>query len=197
MKTALSICLVFSITIETGSCLVCQKCNDLIGRNCTEPSNETCASSVKSCLTNLVATKIGGKFYEFVTKFCATNPILCHMTYNVSNGIESYNVAKCCGGDLCNNGSITLPPINRTENGVQCPGCFAKAENCTPTQNIKCRGPQTKCYTFSGGIYNGTQFERWSHQGCTTENVCGHRAPTYPETLLQDGYTLTCSDPKP
>ncbi|KAG8547854.1 hypothetical protein GDO81_027299, partial [Engystomops pustulosus] len=106
MKTALSICLVFSITIAAGSCLVCQSCQNYTGYKCTE-TPETCAPSVTRCVTNLMAVQIGDNVYEQITKSCATNPALCDMTYNMSVGIEFYNVAKCCEGDLCNNGSIT------------------------------------------------------------------------------------------
>ncbi|XP_044130879.1 phospholipase A2 inhibitor and Ly6/PLAUR domain-containing protein-like [Bufo gargarizans] len=197
MRTVLNVCLLLSITIATGSCLVCQTCKNYTGDACTEPTTKTCDPSVTRCLTTLTVMQIGEKLYPMVEKSCATSPQLCELAYNMSSGIELYSVSKCCQGDLCNKGSIKLPPINSTENRVQCPACYAKAKTCTPTGTIKCRGSQTKCFNFSGGIYNGTQFEDWAFQGCTTENICEYPAPTYPENYLQEGYKLTCSDSKP
>nr|QXD42706.1 phospholipase A2 inhibitor [Bufo gargarizans] len=197
MRTVLNVCLLLSITIATGSCLVCQTCKNYTGDICTEPTTKTCDPSVTRCLTTLAVTMNGKNFYPMVEKSCATSPQLCEATFNMSTGVEWYSVSKCCQGDLSNKGSIKLPPINSTENGVQCPACYAKGKTCTPTGTIKCRGPQTKCFNFSGGIYNGTQFEDWAFQGCTTENICEYPALTYPENYLQEDYKLTCSNSKP
>ncbi|XP_056400731.1 phospholipase A2 inhibitor and Ly6/PLAUR domain-containing protein-like [Hyla sarda] len=196
MNTLLSI-YIFSITITTGIGLVCRSCKNYLGDSCTLATTETCAPSVTSCYTSLMVAKFGNPFYPVVVKSCATHGELCHFTYNMSAGVELYNEVKCCEGDMCNEETIKLPPKNSTENGVQCPVCYAGAKSCTPTGNIKCQGPQTKCFTFSGGIYDERRFEDGAFQGCATENLCLNRVPTYPETVFQEGYTLTCTDSKP
>ncbi|XP_075135344.1 ly6/PLAUR domain-containing protein 8-like [Leptodactylus fuscus] len=152
-----------------------------IATSCCNTSS--CSPTVPTCFLT----------FSQVQKSCATNPILCDMTYNVSVPVDVYSTAMCCYGDMCNSGSITLPPIDQTENGVRCPACFAKSSVCSP-QTIKCRGLQNKCFKFTGRLHNSVLFEDWILQGCTTENLCTYEAPTYPHTALQGGYTMTCSD---
>ncbi|XP_075135345.1 phospholipase A2 inhibitor and Ly6/PLAUR domain-containing protein-like [Leptodactylus fuscus] len=194
MKTVLSTCLIFSITIATGTCLLCESCRNFTGDVCTKPSNETCDPSVENCISVWTFVKNGETYSPQIIKSCATHPIRCHFTYNMSGGQELYNVAKCCRGDMCNQGAMQMPPIDRTENGVQCPACFKEGKSCIPKENMKCQGPQKKCFSFSGEIYNGSHFVNWAFQGCATGNVCQYRSPYYPETSIKEGYTMQCSD---
>ncbi|CAH2318745.1 Hypothetical predicted protein, partial [Pelobates cultripes] len=65
-------------------------------------------------------------------------------------------------------------------------------EKCVTKETINCTGAQTKCFSYTGGIYIKGKFVDTDLKGCTTEDVCTHHAPTYPATLLKDGYILTC-----
>ncbi|XP_073458054.1 phospholipase A2 inhibitor and Ly6/PLAUR domain-containing protein-like [Aquarana catesbeiana] len=195
MKLVLNILLILSISIATGTCLVCEKCENFHGDSCTkaQTTTEVCADHVTQCRTTIMVETFGNISYWQAWKSCANNPILCRDTFNMSVGYELFKKTECCQGNLCNKGAIKLEAINRTENGVKCPSCYARASrSCKPTKMRRCQGPQTACLSFSGVIFNSTQFEPWAYQGCTTENTCHYRPPPYPETLFQKGFRLSC-----
>ncbi|XP_075135343.1 phospholipase A2 inhibitor and Ly6/PLAUR domain-containing protein-like [Leptodactylus fuscus] len=194
MKTCLGVWVIFSISFPTGAGLVCEKCKNNNGAVCTKSTTETCGPSVTSCYTILLVENLGFLSHSQTWKSCANHPVFCDATY-ISIGVEVYSTIRCCRGDLCNKGSIKLAPINRTENGVRCPACYGKGKAYAPITTMKCQGPQTKCFSSSGAIYNGAHFEDWALRGCCTENMCHHDSPTYPESLIGDGYRVSCSDP--
>ncbi|XP_018410130.1 PREDICTED: phospholipase A2 inhibitor and Ly6/PLAUR domain-containing protein-like [Nanorana parkeri] len=198
MELVLKILLIVSISIATGTCLVCEKCKNFHGETCneTQTTTEVCDKSVTQCRTTIMVETFGNISYWQTWKSCVNNPLLCSETRNMSVGYELFKKTVCCKGDLCNKGAIKLESRNRTENGVECPSCYARAKSCTVSNIMKCQGPQTRCLSFSGRIFNSTQFELWAYKGCTTESACLYRAPPYPDTLLQRGYRLYCNVPK-
>ncbi|KAM5132072.1 phospholipase A2 inhibitor and Ly6/PLAUR domain-containing protein-like [Mantella aurantiaca] len=198
MKCALQILLVISISITTGTCLVCEKCENFHGETCneTQTTTEVCPEWVTQCRHTIMVETFGNISYWQTWKSCANNPILCSETFNMSVGYELFKRTVCCQGDLCNTGVLQLEARNRTKNGVECPACYARAKSCKPSNTIQCEGPETRCLSFSGRIFNSTQFEQWTYKGCTTDSACMYRPPSYPDTLFKQGFRLYCNDRK-
>ncbi|XP_063291544.1 phospholipase A2 inhibitor and Ly6/PLAUR domain-containing protein-like [Pelobates fuscus] len=193
MSFMLSAFCMIAIFFNTGNCLKCQKCENTSGDTCSGEL-ENCDTSVDSCLTTLVVTIYGTNTTSHITKSCVSNTDLCYANYNMTFGsVQLYSIAQCCKSDGCNKDNIKLPPLNQTENGVSCPSCLiVGGEKCVPKETIKCTGDQTKCFSYTGGVYSKGKFVDTDVKGCTTEDVCTHPAPTYPATLLKEGYKLTC-----
>ncbi|XP_069804409.1 phospholipase A2 inhibitor gamma subunit B-like [Dendropsophus ebraccatus] len=199
MKNLLSILFVFCIYITAGTSLVCERCENFYGDTCNETKTEVCPPWVTRCRTTLMFEYIENKSYYQIWKSCARSTDLCNLTFNMTVGIDVYSLTRCCKGRYCNRKeSVKLVPTNHEEkgNGVECPYCYARAKSCTPKDTMKCRGPQTRCFSFSGKICNSTDAEDWSYQGCATENICQHKIPPFPETVFHDGYTITCTKRK-
>ncbi|XP_077113416.1 phospholipase A2 inhibitor NAI-like [Ranitomeya variabilis] len=198
MKNFSNIVILFFIYITTGASLLCEKCENYHGKTCVNTTTEICDPSVTSCRTTVMFEHIGNeKFYQ-IWKSCANAPSLCNLTFNMTVGIDVYSLTKCCEGDLCNKGSLPLLPTNYKEkrNGVECPYCYANGvgvKSCTPSDTMKCRGPQTRCFSFVGKICNSTLPEDWAYRGCATKNICIQQIPPFPETVFHDGYKITCT----
>ncbi|XP_075462541.1 phospholipase A2 inhibitor and Ly6/PLAUR domain-containing protein-like [Ascaphus truei] len=193
MRLFLSIICIFSASITAGTGLQCQDCQNYASTDCTG-SLAVCSGSATSCMAAVTVITSDNLSSSSIVKSCASYPQLCGVFYSITMGpIHLASKTECCATDGCNSGTPQLPPRDLTPNGVQCPFCIAEASSCTSTGNIDCTGSETRCITYSGGIYNGTQFEQKAFKGCTTENVCNVPAPPYPATLLQQGYQLSCT----
>ncbi|XP_075183335.1 phospholipase A2 inhibitor PIP-like [Anomaloglossus baeobatrachus] len=195
MENFLRVVSMFFIYITSGTSLLCEKCENYHGKTCKNTTTEICAPSVTSCRTTVMFERIDNEKYYQIWKSCANSPSLCNLTFNMTVGIDVYSSTKCCKGNLCNAGSISLVPTNykQKRNGVECPYCYTRGKSCTPSDTMKCRGPQTRCFSFTGKIYNSTHAEDWAYQGCATKNICTHPIPPFPETVFLDGHKITCT----
>ncbi|KAM4015643.1 protein RoBo-1-like [Anomaloglossus baeobatrachus] len=192
MKTLLSIYIIFSITIATGTCLVCETCNDDDCNNKVTP--EECDPNVKSCFSSLEIKDNGEHVTQSIRKSCAKDEKLCNITFSMSAEDEIAYVSTCCKGDLCNQGQFEMPPPSQTENNQECPVCSSHAQSCTSSENKKCLGPQTSCIEYSvTGVRKDTgKTDMEAYQGCGTENFCDDRSSTYDASMYSSG-NLDCS----
>ncbi|XP_053124137.1 phospholipase A2 inhibitor and Ly6/PLAUR domain-containing protein isoform X2 [Hemicordylus capensis] len=88
-------------------------------------------------------------------------------------GIHLQSVSRCCHDDLCNRLEVTLPAMNLTSNGLQCPVCFAfGSDHCEGTETLNCTGADSHCITVSGMLNSAGSPSRFSAKGCSTQTAC-------------------------
>ncbi|KAH0631443.1 hypothetical protein JD844_005769 [Phrynosoma platyrhinos] len=80
--------------------------------------------------------------------------------------------AKCCNKNLCNRGTVKLPPMQNKPNGLLCPGCFSTHSKCKATETIKCHGEERYCVYYDMTVEQGDQLYKFAKRGCGTKLAC-------------------------
>ncbi|XP_078389805.1 uncharacterized protein LOC144671667 isoform X3 [Cetorhinus maximus] len=81
--------------------------------------------------------------------------------------------SSCCRTDLCNNQKVA-EPVNSTQNGLKCRGCFnILSDSCRDSeQTVKCVGAETRCMSASGKVVLPFGVSNFIAKGCVSEQVC-------------------------
>ncbi|XP_030068840.1 phospholipase A2 inhibitor and Ly6/PLAUR domain-containing protein [Microcaecilia unicolor] len=168
-----SIC-IFSALIAIGLCLTCDHCLNIEGDSCSGLSAE--CNEGEMCLTHIENATKGNEGHLACFKGCGKyDPRICKKAlYAHSDTFSFVLYTECCNEDNCNSGTVTVPPINTTENGFECPTCYIiGSSECTSTKTIKCVGNEEQCFNSVGNVrMPGDKFEEQAIQGCISTGSC-------------------------
>ncbi|XP_067413432.1 phospholipase A2 inhibitor and Ly6/PLAUR domain-containing protein-like [Emydura macquarii macquarii] len=172
MKTPLVLC-ILSALLGLGACLQCEVC---IGVDKCMGNMETCPSGKDSCGISVLEGVIVGMNIQGVIKSCVASSE-CRASPDVmrfGNGITIRKSTTCCVGDACSTASATMPPANRTPNGLRCPVCSSVFNIPCSKETLDCTGDETQCITLVGHTILDTVPLQTTLKGCATESVCTH-----------------------
>ncbi|CAM4697055.1 unnamed protein product [Lepidochelys olivacea] len=113
------------------------------------------------------------------------------ISFTVGNGqYVRINTARCNDADNCNSGALEVPTGSTTENGLQCPTCFALNFTVCNSTITPCTGDETYCLDFTGFLKNGPSSSPFEAKGCATASAQDIK----PGTFLASGpYIYLCS----
>ncbi|EMP24903.1 Interferon-inducible GTPase 5 [Chelonia mydas] len=109
-----------------------------------------------------------GTQYTFFYKECLNtykSDIEVPISFTVGNGqYVRINTTRCNDTDNCNSGTLEVPTGSTTENGRQCPTCFALNFTVCNSSITPCTGDETYCLDFTGflkkGLTEGSQLRQ-------------------------------------
>nr|XP_033818854.1 phospholipase A2 inhibitor and Ly6/PLAUR domain-containing protein-like [Geotrypetes seraphini] len=189
-----SICM-FSALITTGLCLICEHCIDIHRDSCSGISKK--CNEGDMCVIKLENATAGGKSYLSIFKGCEKeDPRICgNVLDSNSTGFSFIFYTVCCKEDNCNSRKVIVPPINTTENGLECPSCYISGSfECTTTETIKCVGTQEQCFDFSGEMrLPGQKFQPQAIKGCTRAGGCEVGFPVVKGMTIVEQKRLECT----
>nr|XP_033770771.1 phospholipase A2 inhibitor and Ly6/PLAUR domain-containing protein-like [Geotrypetes seraphini] len=195
MRTFLtSICIIFALT-ATGLCLNCDHCLNIYNDSCSGVSDK-CKEDETVCVSRRESATTENNLHSSMFKGCMKyDPNVCDRPlHTTSIGFDFYMYNKCCKEDNCNRESFTVPPLNLTENGLECPVCHAiDSYDCTPERTIKCVGNQDQCYVYSGELRNPSRpFHQLASRGCIVSGSCEFGPGLLKGLTIHNYTTLNC-----
>ncbi|XP_072342188.1 uncharacterized protein [Scyliorhinus torazame] len=184
MKHLFVIAIVCSCVIEVRSVL-CWRCS---GKTCQRivrfcPSDNTCQTTSITRSTGEINTTL-------IEQDCPQITQEVSFTSRLAFGSKS---VKSCTGNQCNDETVA-DPSNRTENGLECYGCFAStSESCTKSEEkVKCVGQEDRCFYGSGTQSLASFGSSFFIKGCVTKNVCNGSANLNEFLVSLDAQTSCC-----
>ncbi|KAJ6615901.1 hypothetical protein lerEdw1_015113, partial [Lerista edwardsae] len=156
-----------------GAGLNCETCISP-GEGCTGLAH-TCASSEDTCLTIVGTNSLGGSDTTETLKTCiaAADCYAGSISITTDATVHLQSISSCCQDDLCNRRELSLPPVNLTSNGLQCPVCFAfGADHCDGIETLGCAGADSHCISVAGMMSTGGGPSRFTARGCSTGTAC-------------------------
>ncbi|XP_073179558.1 phospholipase A2 inhibitor and Ly6/PLAUR domain-containing protein-like [Lepidochelys kempii] len=111
------------------------------------------------------------------------------ISFTVGNGqYVRINTARCNDADNCNSGALEVPTGSTTENGLQCPTCFALNFTVCNSTITPCTGDETYCLDFTGFLKNGPSSSPFQAKGCATASAQDIKPGS---TLISTPYTFS------
>ncbi|XP_077113426.1 phospholipase A2 inhibitor and Ly6/PLAUR domain-containing protein-like [Ranitomeya variabilis] len=165
---------IFWAILWTGEAIRCQQCKEIGEEYCSGPFVE-CENEDAVCTTAKEYSSINGETEVTAFRGCLDSYMKCNqlltMNADVFNMTFYYD---CCDSDDCNNGTIVVPPLNTTENGVICPHCFKVGSyQCEEYDYIACTGNQRACMEFGGDATRaGHEEGKYAFACCASGDVC-------------------------
>ncbi|XP_042295268.1 uncharacterized protein LOC121915272 isoform X2 [Sceloporus undulatus] len=132
-----------------------------------------CDEKSETCLVSYTAITSPGNIEEKTEKGCGSTYRCTFPPIYFNMGPKVYRSHwVCCMGETCKSVTVHLPPLMRTNNGYQCPGCYARSESCTP-ETVNCTGWDKSCFEIASHAEssNGSHIDR-TMMGCTNRFVC-------------------------
>ncbi|XP_038643175.1 phospholipase A2 inhibitor and Ly6/PLAUR domain-containing protein-like isoform X3 [Scyliorhinus canicula] len=165
MKFLFVIAIVCNYATEAVRPIICFKCS---GRTC-QSTDEVCTTE-PSCQTISITRATGESIETFIEQGCARTTQAVSFTSGLTfgwKGVKSCSVASC-------NKQSAPDSANRTENGLECFGCYANtSDSCTNHQaHVKCVGQEDRCFYGSGHQSLASIGPTFFARGCVTQNVC-------------------------
>ncbi|KAM9114714.1 phospholipase A2 inhibitor and Ly6/PLAUR domain-containing protein-like [Pangshura tecta] len=164
--------------------LTCQVCAGL---------TETCDTTVGTCQDNKATggclsvaedITLDGTRTPFFYKQCLStykSDIKVPISFTVGNGqYFRINITQCNDTDNCNSAVLEVPKRNITQNGLQCPTCFALNFTVCNSQVTPCTGDETYCMDFTGYLVKDSGISAFVGKGCATASTKDIK----PETTL-------------
>ncbi|CAM4625288.1 phospholipase A2 inhibitor and Ly6/PLAUR domain-containing protein-like [Lepidochelys kempii] len=155
--------------------LTCKVCSGL---------EETCDTAVGTCQENKATggclsvaedITLDGTRSPFFYKQCLSSyksDIKVPISFTVGNGqYLRINSTRCNDADNCNSGALEVPTGSTTENGLQCPTCFALNFTVCNSTITPCTGDETYCLHFIGYQVKGSTISAFTGKGCGTEST--------------------------
>ncbi|XP_065275975.1 phospholipase A2 inhibitor and Ly6/PLAUR domain-containing protein-like [Emys orbicularis] len=162
-------------TSAQGQTLTCNTC---FGQT------ETCKFAPGTCQDNNVtggclsvaeAITLDGTQNTNFYKQCLssyTSDIKVPISFTVGNGkYVRINIKQCNNADKCNSPVLGVPTGSTTENGLQCPTCFALNFALCNSSVTPCTGDETYCIDFTGFLYQGPSFSPFEAKGCASASA--------------------------
>nr|XP_033770769.1 phospholipase A2 inhibitor and Ly6/PLAUR domain-containing protein-like [Geotrypetes seraphini] len=189
-----SICIIFALT-ATGLCLICERCLNIHGGSCSGASVK-CKEDEAVCVSRTENTTIENDSRLSMFKGCMKyDPNICDTILHGGNDrFQNMIYNKCCKEDNCNRESFTVPPLNLTENGLECPTCYTNSSyECSPNGIMKCTGKEEQCYYFSATIRRpGLPFGKHASRGCISTGCCEICLPLLKGMTYTEIKNFTC-----
>ncbi|XP_074795187.1 phospholipase A2 inhibitor and Ly6/PLAUR domain-containing protein-like [Natator depressus] len=111
------------------------------------------------------------------------------ISFTVGNGqYVRINTTRCNNADNCNSGTLEVPTGSTTENGLQCPTCFALNFTVCNSSITPCTGDETYCLDFTGLLKKGSSSSPFQAKGCATASAQDIKPGT---TLISVPYTFS------
>ncbi|CAM5124967.1 unnamed protein product [Natator depressus] len=155
--------------------LTCKVCSGL---------EETCDMAVGTCQENKASggclsvaedITLDGTRTLFFYKQCLStykSDIKVPISFTVGNGkYLRINTTRCNNTDNCNSAVLGVPTGSTTENGLQCPTCFALNFTVCNSSITPCTGDETYCLDFTGYQVKGSTISAFTGKGCGTEST--------------------------
>ncbi|XP_078389804.1 phospholipase A2 inhibitor and Ly6/PLAUR domain-containing protein-like isoform X2 [Cetorhinus maximus] len=157
-------------------CALVTEVRPLTCNQCSAPSSScklqktTCPSRTTTCSTISTTEIYNGVTNKRIRNSCGqcSDPI----AFNTGVVFISQS-SSCCRTDLCNNQKVA-EPVNSTQNGLKCRGCFnILSDSCRDSeQTVKCVGAETRCMSASGKVVLPFGVSNFIAKGCVSEQVC-------------------------
>ncbi|XP_070621084.1 phospholipase A2 inhibitor NAI-like [Erythrolamprus reginae] len=171
---------VFSYILSTGASLKCKECVGL--RNECEKwsvKEVECKEKETFCSTTVFNSTINSPLVShFITKGCSKAEDCFDGLASTTTVDGRFKIVRrnCCQTDVCNEGSLLLENYETLKpNGLQCPGCFALGDDyCEANQTVNCVGEEDQCLTLNGSTRALNYIEKYTYEGCTTNDSCSH-----------------------
>ncbi|XP_053867049.1 phospholipase A2 inhibitor and Ly6/PLAUR domain-containing protein-like isoform X2 [Malaclemys terrapin pileata] len=93
------------------------------------------------------------------------------ISFTVGNGKYVRINTTRCNTDNCNSAVLGVPTGSTTENGLQCPTCFALNFALCNSSVTPCTGDETYCIDFTGFLYQGSSHSPFQAKGCATASA--------------------------
>ncbi|KAM9114716.1 phospholipase A2 inhibitor and Ly6/PLAUR domain-containing protein-like [Pangshura tecta] len=110
------------------------------------------------CLSTAEDIKLDGTQNTYFYKQCLSthqSNITVPISFTVGNGNYVRIDTTQCNTDYCNVAVPGVPKGSITQNGLQCPTCFALNFAVCNSQVTPCTGDETYCMDFVGFLYRG------------------------------------------
>ncbi|XP_044847524.1 phospholipase A2 inhibitor and Ly6/PLAUR domain-containing protein-like [Mauremys mutica] len=158
-------------TTNAQAALTCNTCFGL---------TETCSIDTGTCQDNKATggclfmaedIKLDGTQHTYFYKQCLSSyksDIKVPISFTVGNDKYVRINTTQCNTDNCNAAVPGVPKGNTTENGLQCPTCFALNFAFCNSSVTHCTGDETYCIDFVGFLYKGSSPSPFQAKGCTT-----------------------------
>ncbi|XP_073513780.1 phospholipase A2 inhibitor and Ly6/PLAUR domain-containing protein-like [Phyllobates terribilis] len=187
--------LVFAIgELTIGEALRCQQCKAVGKEDCSGPSVE-CKYANDICTQAIEYNIVDGDKRPTAHRGCFNLRTVCNQPILLETGdfqMQFYN--DCCDTDDCNSGTIKLPPLNTTKNGLYCKSCFVEGSyNCEKYGSVACTCNQGDCIQFSGDATRPDDVEKkYAFAGCATKGACDIGYKILLGTSVGEVESLTC-----
>ncbi|XP_017357810.1 phospholipase A2 inhibitor and Ly6/PLAUR domain-containing protein isoform X1 [Cebus imitator] len=171
-----------------GYPLRCEVCK-AAGSSC-HGKMKTCRSNQNSCVILVGKANSKGKEWVHTYKGCTRSQDCSSGNVSTTMGPQDYLATNsfCCQSDNCNSGFLSVPLINRTENGLMCPACTSIFKDKCMGPMTRCAGKENYCTSLSGHVQAGIFKPRFAMRGCATESICyanpGAEVPTASHVLV-------------
>ncbi|KFQ32492.1 Phospholipase A2 inhibitor 25 kDa subunit, partial [Mesitornis unicolor] len=151
--------------------LQCEVCHG-IGKSCSGPM-KNCNSGEDICGIILHEVLIGGMAIPSSIKSCMPSSV-CQLGPTTMNygKVKARSHVACCTGNDCQTISVSLPPVDNTPNGHQCPACYSVDSFQCGNETVNCTGSETQCVDLAGLMNSGGVTLKAAMRGCTTISEC-------------------------
>ncbi|XP_067318374.1 phospholipase A2 inhibitor gamma subunit B-like [Anolis sagrei] len=158
--------------IAAGSSLECEICQAHASHSCVGRM-ETCPPAFDRCGTLLTEADLGVPM-KGIMKMCMKSHLCDSKTViNMGQAGIASNQISCCMENECKRFTPTLTPMDKTPNGLVCPGCLQwNRFECRVEEQVHCTGEQNKCFTVSGTSTHGETNFPLTMKGCTNSAEC-------------------------
>ncbi|XP_038641415.1 urokinase plasminogen activator surface receptor-like [Scyliorhinus canicula] len=164
------------------------RCWECSGKTCNQ--SQTLCPPLSTCQTTSITRSTGGINTTLITQGCpeATQEV----SFTSCFTFGSKNV-KSCNGANCNTATVA-DPSNRTQNGLECYGCFnSTSDSCATSQiKVKCVGQEDRCFYGSGTQSLASFGSSFFAKGCVTQNVCNGSVNLNDFLVSLDSQTSCC-----
>ncbi|XP_042713644.2 integumentary mucin C.1-like isoform X1 [Chrysemys picta bellii] len=168
-------------------------CNTCFGqtKNCSfNPGTCQANKATGGCLSVAEDSTLDGTKTTYFYKQCLSSyksDIEVPISFTVGNGKYVRINTTRCNTDNCNSAVPAVPTGSTTENGLQCPTCFALNFTVCNSAITPCTGDETYCIDFSGLLYQDSSRSPFQATGCATASAQAIKPGT---TLAMALYTF-------
>ncbi|XP_065430092.1 phospholipase A2 inhibitor and Ly6/PLAUR domain-containing protein-like [Chrysemys picta bellii] len=175
-------------TSAQGETLTCNTCFGQTDTCNFAPGTCQDNKATGGCLSVAEDITLDGTQNTYFYKQCLSSyksDIQVPISFTVGNGkYVRINTTWCNNTDNCNSAVLGVPTGSTTENGLQCPTCFALNFTVCNNSVTPCTGDETYCIDFTGFLYQGSSPSPFQAKGCATASAQAIKPGTNLATAL-------------
>ncbi|XP_065275903.1 phospholipase A2 inhibitor and Ly6/PLAUR domain-containing protein-like [Emys orbicularis] len=174
-------------TSAQGETLTCNTCFGQTETCSFAPGTCQDNKATGGCLSVAEDITLDGTQNTYFYKQCLSSyksDIEVPISFTVGNGQYVRINTTRCNTDNCNSALPGVPTGSTTENGLQCPTCFALNFTVCNSAITPCTGDETYCMDFTGFLYQGPSFSPFQAKGCASASAQAIKPGTNLATAL-------------